>query len=257
MRIASLSPAATEILFALGVGKQIVCTDQFSNFPDEARAIPHVRDMVKIDPEEVRKFQPEVVFLGTSIQTKLAEVLRAAGFSVVHDDPRSIADIYGWIRAIGVIVNREKEAGALVATMQKGFSDVQKKAKMMRGRDAPAARLYVEEWHQPPYASGNWVPEIARIAGGEQFPIAAGALSPEVTLEQVEQWNPDLIIISWCGAGALASKELLLNRPGWNQLKAVQHGHVKVIDDSLLNRPGPRLVEGAQRLYGWMFEVLH
>jgi iron complex transport system substrate-binding protein len=78
-----------------------------------------------------------------------------------------------------------------------------------------------------------------------------------VTLEQVEQWNPDLIIISWCGAGALASKELLLNRPGWNQLKAVQHGHVKVIDDSLLNRPGPRLVEGAQRLYGWMFEVLH
>ena len=266
VRIASLSPAVTEILFALGVGKQIVCTDQFSNFPDEAKAIPHVRDMVKIDPEEVRTFQPEAVFLGTSIQTKLAEVLRAANFSVIHDDPRSIDAIYAWIRSIGTIVDRGKEADALVLQMQQGFQEVKKKAKLMHaGRDVPChgepcrttARLYVEEWHQPPFASGNWVPEIARIAGGEQFPVAPGALSPEVTLDQVEQWNPDLIVISWCGAGLLAPKELLLNRPGWDRLSAVQKGHVRVIDDSLLNRPGPRLVEGAQRLYGWMFEMLH
>ena len=269
MRIASLSPAVTEILFALGAGKQIVCTDQFSNFPEEAKWIPHVRDMVKIDPVDVRVFQPEAVFLGTSIQTKLAEVLRAANFSVIHDDPRSIADIYAWIRSIGVIVNREREAEDLIVRMQKGFSDVQKKAKMMNAGSAKC-RLYIEEWpavapmtgamagkHSLPFASGNWVPEIARIAGGEQFPVAPGALSPEVTLEQVEQWNPDLIIISWCGAGALASKELLLNRTGLDRLTAVQRGNVKVIDDSLLNRPGPRLVEGAQRLYGWMFEMLH
>lgn len=73
MRIASLFPAVTEIFFAIGAGKQIVCTDQFSNFPEEANAIPHVRDMVKIDPEDIRSFQPEAVFLGTSIKTKLAE----------------------------------------------------------------------------------------------------------------------------------------------------------------------------------------
>ena len=258
LRIASLSPAVTEILFALGVGKQIVCTDQFSNFPEEAKAIPHVRDMVKIDPEDIRVFQPEAVFLGTSIQTKLAEVLRAENFSVIHDDPRSVDDIYAWIRSIGTIVDRGKEAEALVLRMQKGFQEVKKKAKMMHaGRDVRFARLYIEEWHYPPFASGNWVPEIARIAGGEQFPVAPGALSPEVTLEQVAQWNPDLIVISWCGAGSLAPKELLLNRPGWDQLTAIQKGHVRVIDDSLLNRPGPRLVEGAQRLYGWMFELLH
>jgi iron complex transport system substrate-binding protein len=269
MRIASLSPAATEILFALGVGKQIVCTDQFSNFPEEAKAIPHVRDMVKIDPEDVRKFQPDAVFLGTSIQTKLSEVLRTAGFSVIHDDPRTIDDIFAWIRSIGTIVDRGKEANALVLQMQKGFQEVKKKAKMMCG-DVPPARLYIEEWpavahttgaiagrHDFPYASGNWVPEIARIAGGEQFPVPPGALSPEVTLDQVEQWNPDLIVISWCGAGILAPKELLLNRPGWDRLTAIQKGHVRVIDDSLLNRPGPRLVEGARRLYGWMFEILH
>jgi len=258
MRIASLSPAATEILFALGVGKQIVCTDQFSNFPEEAKAIPHVRDMVKIDPEDIRPFAPDVVFLGTSIQTKLAETLRAADFSVVHDDPRSLADIYAWMMSIGAIVDREAQAKALVLAMQKGFREVEKKARAMyAGRGVPLAHLYIEEWHAPPFASGNWVPEIARIAGGEQFPIASGALSPEVTLDQVTEWNPDLLVISWCGAGALASKELLLHRPGWDRLRAVQQGNVKVIDDSLLNRPGPRLVEGSQRLYGWIFEMLH
>ncbi len=232
--------------------------------------------MVKIDPADIRSFQPEVVFLGTSIQTKLAEVLRAANFPVIHDDPRSMDDIYAWIRSIGTIVDRGKEADALVLQMQRGFNDVKKKAKMMQTR----CHLYIEEWpavahtsgamagrHQPPFASGNWVPEIVRIAGGEQIPFAGpkdagrdvplARLSAPVTLEDVEAWNPDLIVISWCGAGSLASKDLLLNRPGWDRLSAIQKGHVRVIDDSLLNRPGPRLVEGAQRLYGWMFEMLH
>lgn len=105
--------------------------------------------------------------------------------------------------------------------------------------------------------SGNWVPEIIRIAGGQSFPIKDGELSHEVTLDQVAAFNPDLIVISWCGAGNLADKEILLKREGWGNLRAVQSGHVRVIDDSLLNRPGPRLVEGAQRIYGWLFEQLH
>ncbi len=262
MRIASLSPAATEILFALGLEKQIVCTDQFSNFPEEAKSLPHVRDMVKIKPEDVSEFQPDIVLLGTSIQERLAEHLRAVGFSVVHDDPRTINDIYVWIRSLGAIFDSEKKAEELVRSMQEGFNDVKRKAAKLPRKP----HIYIEEWpalpdssggHQPPFASGNWVPEVAKIAGCEQFPVPAGHLSPEVTLDQVAGWNPEMIVISWCGAGSLAQKELLTDRPGWDVLEAVQSGAVRVIDDSLLNRPGPRLVEGAQRLYGWIFEKLH
>jgi len=282
IRIASLSPAVTEILFALGIGKQIVCTDQFSNFPEEAKAIPHVQDHVKVNLEELQQYKPEAIFTSTVIQQALATMMKTAGLPSIHQDPRTIEAIYETIREIGMIVDREPQAKELIARMHKGFQEVKKKAKVMReGRDVRIARLYIEEWpavahttgashfalgasrdrmvgkHDLPYASGNWVPEIARIAGGEQFPVAPGALSPEVTLEEVERWNPALIVISWCGAGTLAQKELLLNRPGWDRLRAVQLGQVKVIDDSLFNRPGPRLVEGAQRLYGWMFEILH
>ena len=258
MRIASLSPATTEILFGLGIGlgkrHQIVCTDQFSNYPDAAKALPHLRDHVKVDIEELRKFQPEIIFTSTVIQEGLSRQLKMAGLPVIHQDPRTIDQIYEATRQIGMLLGLEQEARAVILKMQQGFNDVKRKAGAMRGRGAPPARLYIEEWHDPPYASGNWVPEVARIAGAEQFPIAAGAVSPIVTLEEVQRWNPDMIVISWCGAGSLASKEVFLKRPGW---EALAKNNVRVIDDSLLNRPGPRLVEGAQRLYGWVFEMLH
>lgn len=261
MRIASLSPAATEILFSLGIGGQIVCTDQFSNFPEEAKSIPHLRDHQKIDAKALREFQPEVVLTGTVVQQKLATELKAANFGVVHQDPRTVSQIYESICQLGALFSAEAATQHLVLQMQQGFNGVKKKAALLPSKP----RVYVEEWHLPPMASGNWVPEVVRIAGGLPFPISHGStalttggeLSREVTLEEVKKFDPDLIVISWCGAGLLADKKLLLEREGWADLRAVQEGRVQVIDDSLLNRPGPRLVEGAQRIYGWLFEQLH
>ena len=105
--------------------------------------------------------------------------------------------------------------------------------------------------------SGNWVPEVLRIAGGVPLPLPPKNPSREVSLEEIRAFDPELIVLSICGAGSLARKELLTQREGWKELRAVREGRVRVIDDSLLNRPGPRLVEGARRLYGWIFEVLH
>jgi iron complex transport system substrate-binding protein len=253
MRIASLSPATTEILFALGRASNIVCVDQFSNFPDGAKAIPHLHGHEKIDPEELRAFAPDIVLTETVVQAKLADVLRSAGFAVTHHDPRTLRDIEEGIRALGALFDAAREAEALVLRMRQGLNAVEKKARLLPKRP----RVYVEEWHDPPFVSGNWVPEIVRAAGGEPFPLAHGSLSCLVTLEEVLAFDPSLLVISWCGAGTLAPAKLLLDRPGWDQLQAVQENRVRVIDDSFLNRPGPRLVEGANRIYGWLFEMLH
>ncbi len=190
---------------------------------------------------------------GTVIQERLAHELKTAGFGVVHQDPRTINEIYESIRQLGTILERPQEAEALVLKMQQGFNSVKKKSVLLE----PDPRIYVEEWHLPPMVSGNWVPEVVRIAGGLPFPIRDGELSREVSLEDVARFDPDLIVISWCGAGSLADKKILMKREGWESVRAVASGHVRVIDDSLLNRPGPRLVEGAQRIYGWLFELLH
>ncbi len=253
MRIASLSPAATEILFALGCGDQIVCTDQFSDFPQAAKRIAHVRDHQAIQPGDLRRFAPELVLTGTVIQQTLCETLCADHFAVIHQDPRSLLAIEESIRQMGTICDRERGAEALILSMRQGFNTVKKMSSHFSRRP----KVYVEEWHLPPMASGNWVPDVIRLAGGEPFPVPAGALSRKVTLREVRAFDPDVIVISWCGAGLLADKKILLEREGWDTLRAVREGSVRVIDDSLLNRPGPRLVEGAQHVYGWLFERMH
>ncbi len=254
MRIASLSPATTEILFAIGAGELVVCTDWFSDEPEAVRALPHLKDHQRIDPEALRAHKPEIVFTSTLVQRKLAEELRKAEqWAVIHQDPRSINEVCESIRQIGQIVEREREARALIERMQSGFVQVKKKAGLLPRKP----RIYVEEWHHPPMVSGNWVPEVVHIAGGKAFPIPSPEPSREVALEEIQRFDPDMIVLSICGAGKLAEKSLLTSRPGWDCLRAVSERCLFVIDDSLLNRPGPRLVEGAQRLYGWMFELMH
>ena len=269
MRIASLSPATTEILFVLGQHRNIVCTDQFSDVPDAAKAIPHLRDHQKIDAEALRQFQPDIVFTATLVQEKLAEKLRSEQFAVVHQDPRSILEIYDSIRQIGTILACEPRAQALIAEMQQGFNDTKRKSGLFFRKP----KVYIEEWHHPPMASGNWVPEVVRIAGGVPFDIrlneqelrskndelgdSRNPPSREVPLGEIQSFDPDVIVLSICGAGQAASKELLTSRSGWNELRAVTEHHLFVIDDSLLNRPGPRLTEGAKRLFSWMFQALH
>lgn len=254
MRIASLSPAVTEILFAIGAEKQIVCTDQFSDYPDGVKAIPHLKNHQKIEYEAVKEFQPDIVFTSTLVQQKLAEELRShEQFAVVHQDPRSLNEVYESIRMIGTLLECEERARSVAEQLRSGFNLVKKRSGVLFKKP----RVYIEEWHNPPMVSGNWVPDIVRLAGGIPFPLKPGEESRKVLLPEVEQFNPDLIVLSICGAGNLAEKKLLTERAGWNLLPAVKANRVFVIDDSFLNRPGPRLVEGAQRLYGWIFQAAH
>jgi iron complex transport system substrate-binding protein len=261
MRLASLSPALTEILFALGMGKCIVCTDQYSDVPDAAKMLPHLRGHVEIDPEELRSFSPEVVFTETLIQGEIAAKLCEAGFAVKHYDPRTLSEIYDSILDLGAFCERTREARELLQRMQSAFAALRKKVALLPRRP----RVYIEEWHNPPMVSGNWVPEIVRAAGGDPCPLPARAPSREVSLEEVATYTPELVILSICGApkgppsgaGSFNIKQLLTSRSGWSELQAVKANHLFVIDDSLLNRPGPRLIEGAQRIYSWIFQVLH
>jgi iron complex transport system substrate-binding protein len=105
-------------------------------------------------------------------------------------------------------------------------------------------KVYVEEWHRPPTVSGNWVPELVNIAGGQSL-IGKGIVSRQVDLNEIVGWNPDIIILSWCGFGMKANVNEVKMREGWQYINAIKNDKVFVMDDSLLNRPGPRLADGA------------
>jgi len=131
-----------------------------------------------------------------------------------------------------------------VQSMKSDFSTISQSI------DFPRVRLYCEEWHKPPTVSGNWVPKVIEIAGGTSL-CPEGKVSYAVSVEEVQSFDPQAVVLSLCGFGDKAKPEIVSERKEWQRVRAVRENKVFVIDDSLLNRPGPRLVDGAR----WLQEL--
>ncbi len=284
MRIVSLAPSNTEILYALGCGDNIVACTRFCDYPADALTRPRIGGWLDVNDSLVEQYQPDVVMTSTFVQDAIAERYAKKGMRLFHTDPKTLEQVYGSIFAIGELVNKNEEAEELVLLMKKGFNQIQQKnkasvdgrfdkkspndedlnkkihknsktinekeTKMKTTKNSHGIKAYCEEWHRPPTVSGNWVPRIIEIAGGISL-CPEGKISYPVTQEEVKEFDPDCIIVSICGMGSRASPNILLERKGWEELRAVKNKNIFVIDDSLLNRPGPRLVEGALMLAGY------
>ena len=240
MRIVSLAPSNTEILYALGVGDQIVAVTNHCDYPKQAQKKPKVGGWARIDDELVRKFQPDLVLTSTVVQHTAPLRYKKQGINVLHVDPRTLTEVFkSWV-IIGVAVGKEKEARNLVTSTKKKMRNLA--LEMRNFRYHP--RLYCEEWHKPPMVSGNWVRDLAMLAGARYPLVKKGQISRSVTTEEIVAYDPQLIVITICGAGNKPKPSLVSKRPGWENLSAVKSGQVWVIDDSLLNRPSPRLFQG-------------
>jgi len=136
----------------------------------------------------------------------------------------------------------------LVTEMKSGFLELKKKL----GDKKHKPRVYVEEWHMNPTAAGNWVTDLIEVSQGQAM-LRKGERSRQISLQEIQAFDPQVIIISLCGFKNNVNKRLVTERPGWQELSAVKNDKVFVIDDSLLNRPGPRLVEGAEKIS----EIMH
>lgn len=236
MRIVSLSPSITELLFALGFDEEIVGVTKYCDFPDKAKSKPKMGGWSDSDLVKVRAANPDIVFTSTVVQQSVYDNAQMLGLNIVHVDPRTLKQVLDSFVYIGGLVGRGKDAEDLVTHLHGEFEKL---------RMPPKVKIYVEEW--PLTVSCNWVPDIVEIAGGISLG-KGGVLSHPITREDIEKFDPDIIIISWCGVSIRVPKEKIIERPGWKDLRAVQNDKIFIIDDSLLNRPGPRLLEGAQLL---------
>ncbi len=252
MRIASLSPAVTEILFAIGADRHIVCIDHGSDFPQQTEDMPHVSAQ-NIDGMILARYKPETVFLCGFAQSAVADQLRKEQkFAVVHLDPRSLTDVYETIRQIGIITDCEERARALIEKMRSELSTVKRRSGVMSRR--PKVCVVIPK--SVPITLGDWTIDLVQLAGGIALPIPTAEREKEVSLSAMQTFDPDLIVVA-LHDHAMADTSILTDREGWNELKAVKAKRVFAIDEALLNRPGPRLVEGAQRIYGWIFQAAH
>ncbi len=242
-KIISLAPSNTEILYALGLGNNIIAATRFCDYPLDAKKKIRVGGWIDVDLVQVKKLKADLVLTSTFVQDKVVQEAKKYNINIVHVDPKNLEEVYESMKIIGELTYKQQEAEQLINKIKAACSELQK--KVLSGKKP---RVYIEEWPNPPHVSGNWVPELVMMAGGEYQLCKSGEVSKPITLKEVEKYNPGIIILSLCGFGNKAKPEMVLKRPGWGKIDAVKKKRVYVIDDSLLNRPGPRLVEGLKFL---------
>ncbi len=242
MKIISLAPSNTEILFALGLGKEIIATTKYCDFPDDAKYKPKIGGWLDINFEKLQKLKPDVVFTSNFLQSEIVERLHNLKLNIVHVNPINLDEVYESILTIGEATNHSTKAQGIVDAMKRKINLVkefnQHKSKI---------KVYCEEWNNPFTVSGNWVPELIEFAGGVSY-LKKGKKSIEVEVDQIAKFNPHIVLIAWTNIGRRTNLNNIQLRPIWNTIPAFKKGQIFAIDDSLLNRPGPRLVEGVLKI---------
>lgn len=243
-RIVSLAPSNTEILFALGAQSSLVGVTHLCDFPPEAKKLPKIGSWTsQHDFGAIGALKPTLLLASMYVPPSLEKWAAQNSIPLFSVCPTSLEGAYLSIEKIGSIVQKEKEAQVLVSTMKEGFEKIGEKAKSLKFHP----KIYCEEFHSPPFSSANWVPQIVQIAGGIPF-SKSGIFSHPTELQKLAAFSPDIILLHWCGFGAGSDVSSIPRRSGWGDLQAVKEGKIFPFDDSLLNRPSPRLVLAAQKL---------
>jgi iron complex transport system substrate-binding protein len=187
----------------------------------------------------------EVCAVSTNLVEEAASGLRTRIFSL---NPTSLREVLDDTVAVGEALGRGEEARAKVAALGESLASVEETVA-----ELPRPRVGCIEWLDPPFSAGHWVPEMVRIAGGEEVLAGPGEPSSRLGWEEVFEAAPDVLVLMPCGFGARRTVEearrILSNVSGWGDLPAVRDGRVWAVDaNSYFSRPAPRLVEGVEIL---------
>lgn len=275
MRIASLVPSATEMLFALGLGEEVVGVTHECDWPPAAQRLPQLtatvipaglsaseidrtvkatvgegRALYSLDEERLADLEPDLIVTQAVCQVCAVSYEDVVSLSsrlpsrprVLLQDPKTLADVLADTIRLGNAAyvpdrGRElcRELEARLATVRIAVTTTHR------------PRVIALEWLDPPFVGGHWIPEMIALAGGEDLLGTAGAKSAEVTWKRLEVLEPDVVVAMPCGwsledsrAQAVACRE---------RLGSLGAGRVYAVDAAAsFSRPGPRLIDGVELL---------
>ncbi len=249
MRIISLCPSNSEILFAIGAGDQVVAVEKWTDHPPEASRLPKVGSEMDVDMDAVEALEPDLVLASLSVpgMEKNVQALEARKIPHMVLNPNDIEGIYSDIIVVGEAVGREEEALALVRSMQAEIAEL----KGINSGRPRAARVYVEWWPKPAITPGRktWTNEMIEIAGGTNIFRDLAAPSGPVTYDAVKDRDPEIVLLCWCGIHRSEIDPASLGtREGWSDINAVARKRIHVVEEGWYGRPGPRIVQGIHQL---------
>ena len=249
-KIVSLAPSNTEILFAIGAGKQVVGRDDFSDFPAETKILPKIGSLEKQNTEQIVALKPDLVLAAEINSPEQVKALTDLGLTVYYlSNPKAIEDLYTNLEIVAKLTGHEQETAILIESLKARVAAVDKKIKAVTGKPVVFYELDATDPAKPWTAGpGTFVDLLIARAGGVNLTGTAGITDPypQVSAEQVVSTNPDMIVLGDSMWGVTV--ESVGQRPGWEKLKAVTGKQVFPFDDNLVSRPGPRLVDGLEAL---------
>jgi iron complex transport system substrate-binding protein len=275
MRIVSLVPSATETLFALGLGADVIAVTHECDYPAAARELPKVtRDVLpaglsagqidaavkertlaglsiyELDADMLRDLRPDLIVTQElcSVCAVSCDDVRAVAAEidthphVLSLDPHTVGEVLGDVRTLAQATDRKDEAVELVRDASARIDRVR-----LAVRGARRPRVAALEWLDPPFAAGHWTPQLIDYAGGEDVLGFAAENSSERSWEEIEAAQPDIVVVMPCGYDAeIAHREAEMHR---DQLAAVGAGEVVAVDAAAyFSRPGPRIIDGLELL---------
>lgn len=222
-RLVSLSPAATETLFALGLDKEIVGVTTFCNYPQQALKKEKIGSYSYPDIEKIVLLNPDVVFADQTAQSTVISKLRQLKFKVYSINPANFKELFNVIRDIAKLTHREKQAEFLVGCMKKKISYIQQKVKTLNLKKKP--KVFVKLWEKPLLTAGKktFINQLVKLSGAVN--IAQDSLS---------------------GYGAFSFEKLVFSKPDCVIVLAQ--------DADIILRPGPRIVLGLEQIYQQVYE---
>ena len=239
-RIVSLSPTATEILFAIDADKQVVAVDDQSNYPPEAPKT--ALSGFKPNIEAIVGYDPDLVILQNDTEG-LAEKLKATGDEVLIQAPaKTLDDTYAQITELGRRTGHVEEAKRLISTMRADLEELRNSVpQTVKGK------RYYHELDTTYFSatSKTFIGSVYSLLGLENIADAAdkeGGGFPQLSVEYIVQADPDIIFLADTKCCA-QNEQTVKARPGWDRIKAVQQGAIVELDDDIASRWGPRVTE--------------
>ena len=282
MRICSLLPSATEILYALGLGDDVVGVSHECDYPPDALRKPKVirtlidqdtrsseeidqevhrslerrESLYQVDAEALRRLHPDLIVTQELCDvcaidaTQVSAALRALSYQpdVISLHPHTLQEMLEDIRLVGERVGHQAQAEELVASYRRRIDQVQTRLAGISRRP----RVFCLEWLAPPMATGHWVPEMVELAGGIEVLGRAGQPSRYANAEEIVDARPEVLILMPCGFSIERTRRELAvvsAQPWWGRIPAVRDGQVHLVNGpAYFNRAGPRLIDGIELL---------
>ena len=248
VRIVSLAPSITEVLFAVGAGPQVVGLTKFCNYPPDAaqgREIVGGFSAKSLSVEKIISLKPDLVFAAGATHKPISEALEAAGVPVFNFDPKDFAGVYANILAAGALTDNRAQAEKVVAGMKARVEKVSAAAAGIPPDQR--VKVFYEVWDEPLMTAGpaTFIGQMIELAGGVNVFADVKEQYPTVSGEAVIARAPAVIVGPSSHIEGLTAEKIAA-RPGWKDLAALKAGRIVIVDGDIVSRSGPRLADALE-----------